>query len=150
MAFHDVRFPLEVSFGSTLGLGRRTHIVTLASGWEERNTPWRDSRRRYDAGYGLRSLDDIHRVVEFFEGRRGRLHGFRLRDPVDWKSCAPLQTPGAQDQELGDGDGVKTKFDLIKTYDQDTNAYTRPIRKPVAGTVLVAVAGDCEGSGCGF
>ena len=144
MAFHEVRFPLNVSFGSSVGLGRKTQIVTLASGFEERNTPWQDSRRRYDAGYGLRSLDDLHRVVEFFEGRRGRLHGFRLRDPVDWKSCAPLQKPAAQDQELGEGDGVKNTFALKKTYDKDTSAYTRPIRKPVAGTVLVAVAGTAK------
>ena len=47
-------------------------------------------RRRYDAGYGVRSLDEIHAVIAFFEERCGRLYGFRWKDHADWKSCAPL------------------------------------------------------------
>jgi uncharacterized protein (TIGR02217 family) len=29
-------------------------VVTLANGFEERNSPWANARRRYDAGLGLR------------------------------------------------------------------------------------------------
>ena len=77
--FHEVLFPAALSFGSRGGPERRTEIVTLASGFEERNTPWAHARRRYDAGLGLRGLDDLHRVVAFFEARMGRLYGFRWR-----------------------------------------------------------------------
>ena len=52
MAFHEARFPTNQSFGSVGGPERRTEIVTLANGFEERNTPWAHSRRRYDAGSG--------------------------------------------------------------------------------------------------
>ncbi len=55
MAFHEIRFPANLSFGSTGGPERRTEIVTLANGFEERNTPWAHSRRHYDAGVGLRA-----------------------------------------------------------------------------------------------
>jgi len=58
MAFHEIQFPSSLSFGSVGGPERRTEIVTLSNGFEERNTPWAHSRRRYDAGVGLRCGDD--------------------------------------------------------------------------------------------
>lgn len=142
MAFHEVRFPANLSFGSVGGPERRTEIVTLANGFEERNTPWQHSRRRYDAGVGLRSLNDVETLIAFFEARTGQLHGFRWKDWSDYKSCAPLSTPASEDQLIGTGDGVTTVFQLQKTYLSGLQSYTRPILKPVAGTVVVAVAGD--------
>lgn len=142
MAFHDIRFPANLSFGSVGGPERRTEIVTLQNGHEERNTPWAHSRRRYDAGVGLRSLDDVETLIAFFEARGGALNGFRWKDWSDHKSCSASMAPSALDQVLGTGDGVRTAFQLVKTYRSGLQSYTRPITKPVAGTVLVAVAED--------
>lgn len=142
MAFHDIRFPANLSFGSVGGPERRTEIVTLQNGHEERNTPWAHSRRRYDAGVGLRSLDDVETLIAFFEARGGALNGFRWKDWSDHKSCSASKAPSALDQVLGTGDGVRTAFQLVKTYRSGLQSYTRPITKPVAGTVLVAVAED--------
>lgn len=142
MAFHEVRFPANLSFGSAGGPERRTEIVTLANGFEERNTPWEHSRRRYDAGAGLRSLNDVELLIAFFEARTGQLHGFRWKDWSDYKSCAPLSVPAPDDQLIAIGDGVTSVFQLQKTYLSGLQSYTRPIRKPVAGTIVVAVAGD--------
>jgi uncharacterized protein (TIGR02217 family) len=142
MAFHEVRFPASLSFGSVGGPELKTEIVTLANGFEERNTPWAHSRRRYDAGVGLRSLDDVGSLIAFFEARRGQLHGFRWKDWADYKSCPASRNPAPGDQVIGTGDGVRTVFQLIKTYRSGQESYSRPIVKPVAGTVLVAVAGD--------
>jgi uncharacterized protein (TIGR02217 family) len=115
--------------------------VALASRAEERNSRWADSRRRYDAGYGIRSLDEIHAVIAFFEERRGRLHGFRWKDHADWKSCPPLQAVQALDQRLGEGDGLSTEFQLVKRYGSGQTHYARTIAKPVTETVRVAVDG---------
>ncbi|WP_434611901.1 phage distal tail protein, Rcc01695 family [Tabrizicola sp. M-4] len=142
MGFHEVRFPANLSFGSTGGPERRTEIVTLANGFEERNTPWAQSRRRYDAGLGLRSLDDVAALIAFFEARRGQLWGFRWKDWADFKSCKPSGTVSALDQVIGTGDGVETVFRLAKTYDPGGMAFRRPILKPVVGTVVLALAGD--------
>lgn len=142
MAFHEVRFPANLSFGSTGGPERRTDVVTLANGFEERNTPWAQSRRRYDAGLGLRSLDDVAALISFFEARRGQLYGFRWKDWADFKSCKPSGRVSDLDQVIGTGDAVRTVFELAKTYDPEGNAFRRPILKPVAGTVVVAVAGN--------
>lgn len=141
MAFHDIRFPLGIALGARGGPERRTDIVTLGSGFEERNSAWADSRRHYNVGYGLRGLDDIHELIAFFEARHGRLHGFRWRDRADWKSCAPGGTPQADDQLIGTGDGTQAAFQLIKTYVSGPASYVRMIAKPVAGSLVMAVDG---------
>ena len=60
MNFHEVRFPTSISHGSMSGTQRRTQIVVLGSGREERNSNWADSRRLYNAGYGIKTLDDLY------------------------------------------------------------------------------------------
>lgn len=139
MSFHEIQFPIDISLGATGGPERRTEIVTLGSGREERNTRWAHSRRRYNAGYGVKTLDQIHQVIRFFEERRGRLFGFRWRDPVDYKSCVPSASPTAQDQIIGVGDGVTDAFSLRKDYSDNINPYQRRIDKPIENSVNVAV-----------
>ncbi len=141
MSFHEIRFPIEVSLGAIGGPERRTEIVTLGSGFEERNTRWTDSRRRYNAGYGIKNLSDLDQVINFFEERRGRLHGFRWRDRMDYKSCAPNVIPDPLDQIIGTGDGAIASFQLAKTYGAIFSPYVRTISKPVVASVRVAVAG---------
>lgn len=141
MAFHEVRLPARLAFGSTGGVERRTEIVTLGSGFERRSTPWAQGRRRYLIGANLRALDDMAALTDFFEARRGRLYGFRFRDFADSKSCVPSGAVGPHDQGLGVGDGVRTSFMLAKRYGGDEDALERLISKPVAGTVRVGVDG---------
>ena len=141
MAFHDVRLPARLAFGSSGGVERRTEVVTLASGFERRSTPWANGRRRYLIGGGVRSLDDVAALTAFFEARRGRLHAFRFKDFADWKSCAPSRSVSPLDQTLGTGNGSARTFALIKHYGSGSDAYVRSLTKPVAGTVRVAVAG---------
>jgi len=119
----------------------------VGSGAEERNSRWADSKRTYNAGYGVKSADDLHSVIAFFEERRGRLHGFRWKDWTDYKSCAPGETPSVLDQEIGSGDGVTDAFQLIKTYGATYAPWPRTIQLPVAGSVLVAVDGTPQDPG---
>ena len=148
-AFHDVLFPLDIALKSAGGPERRTEIVTLGSGREERNARWAQSRRRYDAGYGVRTFEALSSVVAFFEERRGRLYGFRWRDRLDHSSAA-AGAPGPLDQTLGTGDAARTAFALAKTYGGIHAPYQRPIAKPVAGSVRVAVAGAEKTEGVDF
>ena len=141
MSFHETRLPVRLAFGSTGGVERRTEIVTLGSGFERRATPWAQGRRRYLIGANLRSLDDMATLTAFFEARRGRLYGFRFRDFADFRSCVPGAAMGPLDQVLGEGDGTRTVFPLIKRYGEGGDAVARPISKPVDGTTRVAVDG---------
>ena len=137
--FHDIRFPTAISLGASGGPERRTDIVVLGSGHEERNQRWADSRRRYEAGYGVKSLDDLQEVLAFFEERRGRLHGFRWKDHADYKSCAFTAVPAGGDQPIGSGDGATAAFQLVKGYGTNFAPWSRAITKPVLGSVRVAV-----------
>lgn len=141
MAFHDIRFPANLSFGSIGGPERRTEIVTLTNGFEERNSPWAHSRRRYDAGMGLRSLDDMARLLDFFEARGGQLFAFRWKDWSDFKSCTPTREISFTDQIIGEGDNERTVFALSKAYVSGPGRYMRPITKPVADTVRLGLGG---------
>src|SRR5919206_4358157 len=114
--FHEILFPLDIALRSAGGPERKTEIVALGSGAEERNARWAHSRRRYDAGYGVKTFDALSEVVAFFEERRGRLHGFRWRDRLDHSSAAPGATVTPLDQAIGIGDGARTEFALVKTY----------------------------------
>lgn len=150
MTFHDVRFPTAISRSATGGPERRTDIVVLGSGHEERNSRWADSRRSWNAGYGIKSLDDLALVTAFFEERRGRLHAFRWRDPLDWKSCHPSGQVAAGDQTIAIGDGATDTVQLIKIYGNTHAPWPRDITRPVAGSVLVAVDGVEQVEGTDF
>jgi uncharacterized protein (TIGR02217 family) len=150
MGFHEVQFPAPLSVGSSGGPERRTEIVTLNNGFEERNSPWAHSRRRYDAGLGVRSLDDLAEVIAFFEARHGQLHAFRWKDWTDFKSCAPSATPAAFDELLGVGDDERTVFALTKRYRSGAQSYQRPIAKPVKDSVRVSVGGVPQLPGTDF
>lgn len=139
--FHEIRFPVDVARGARGGPGRRTDIVTLASGREHRNSRWSQSRRSYDAGYGIKTLDALHAILVFFEERRGRLYGFRWRDRLDCSSGLPAAAVLPTDQMIGTGDGSNRVFQLVKTYGSVHAPYIRTITKPVNGTVRVAVNG---------
>ncbi len=149
-AFHEILFPLDIALKSAGGPERKTEIVALGSGAEERNARWAHSRRRYDAGYGVKTLDALSQVVAFFEERRGRLHGFRWRDRLDQSSAAPGASVTPLDQVLGSGDGAQTEFPLLKLYGAAHAPYQRPIAKPVAGSVRVAVGGVEQSEGTAF
>jgi uncharacterized protein (TIGR02217 family) len=147
MAFHEVRFPDNISRGARGGPERRTQIVELASGDEERNASWANSRRRYDVAYGIRRADDLAAVVAFFEARNGRLYGFRYKDWADYKSNLPSQPVTPTDQLIGTGTGAVTSFALLKHYTSGAQAWTRVIAKPVAGSVRIALGGVEQMSG---
>jgi len=90
----------------------------------------------------MRSLDDVETLIAFFEARFGQLYAFRWKDWSDFRSCKPSLNITAFDQELAIGDGTQTQFQLVKTYRSGSYSYSRPIAKPVAGTVRIAVEQD--------
>ena len=139
MAFHEIRFPDNIRRGARGGPERRTQVVELASGDEERNASWANSRRRYDVAYGIRRADDLAAVVAFFEARNGRLYGFRYKDWADYKSSPPSQAITPTDHQIATGTGAATQFQMVKRYISGAQSWARAIAKPVAGTVRIAL-----------
>ncbi|MEL7183333.1 MAG: DUF2460 domain-containing protein [Pseudomonadota bacterium] len=147
MAFLDLTFPRSVAAGVTGGPERRVDIVALSSGEEERNARWKHSRRSWDAGVGVRSVDDLQAIIALFEEAGGPLHSFRFRDWTDFSSAPSTKVaPAATDQPIGTGDGAATEFQLVKRYGA-LAPYLRPITKPLPGSVRVALDGVAQVSG---
>lgn len=150
MAFHNVILPVSVSFGSGGGPEFRTDIAVLGSGHEQRNAIWANPRNRYNAGYGVQSVDDIYKVEAFWLARRGPLHSFRFRDPTDYKTCKPSSEIRPTDQEIGTGDGATREFQLWRSYGDKINPYRRKILTPRPSSVRIAVNGVEKVSGSDF
>jgi uncharacterized protein (TIGR02217 family) len=139
MTFHDIRFPDDISFGSVGGISFSTTVVTADSGFEQRNSNWEQARAQYNVAYGVRTPAQLETLLAFFRARRGRAHAFRFKDWADCLSCSIEGTLTPIDQTLGVGDGVRTDFQLTKTYISGGVDFVRPITKPVSGTVRVAL-----------
>ena len=135
-AFDDVLFPIALGREAEVAPEVSTAILTSAGGHESRNAAWAESRTRYDVGPGVRSEADIRELLAFYRARMGPARAFRLRDPFD--DCSnDAGEPGATDQTIGEGDGHRQSFALVKHYGETTRRITRP----VAGSVRVAVDG---------
>lgn len=144
------RFPDCISEGSTGGPVWATSIVISASGFEHRSSRWKDAKHQYNAAFGIRSMEDMLDLKEFFLAMRGPAYGFRFKDFGDFSTALEFgRTVSAVDMPLGTGDGATTVFQLSKDYEQGFS-YTRPITKPVAGTVRVAVDSAAIVEGVGF
>jgi uncharacterized protein (TIGR02217 family) len=129
--FHEVRFPDAVARGATGGPAYSTTVVTLSSGFEQRNQNWASGRGRWDVSTGIRTRAQMDEVIAFFRARKGRAFGFRLKD---WQDFAAL------DQAL-DATADPAVWQLVKRYESGGIEEARTIAKPVSGTVAVRVNG---------
>lgn len=138
MAFEEVRFPEDISFGSSGGPEYSTDIVEIASGFEQRNSNWSEARARYNVAHGIKTKAQLDALIAFFRARKGRAHGFRFKDWADYQ---------AEAQEIGIGDGSATTFQLIKNYVSGSQTETRDITKPVSGMISIYKDGVLQSSG---
>ncbi|WP_333023927.1 DUF2460 domain-containing protein [Wolbachia endosymbiont of Pentidionis agamae] len=125
MSFTEVRFPEDISYGSTGGPEFSTDIVTSS---EQRNINWSIARSKYNIACGVKSNEQLLELITFFRARKGRAIGFRFKDWSDYKSC---------NQQIGVGNGKQKTFQLIKNYISGESEYNRIINKPVQGRVKV-------------
>lgn len=143
MSFDEIQIPLRIGFGSGGGPTFSTEIITIDGGFERRNQNWSQARRKYDARTGLRSAADAATLLAFFQARAGRARGFRLKDWQDFSSASNgTGATGFTDQSIGSGTGTATQFQLKKNYSSGSSTHSRDIKKPVTGTVSIAVNGS--------
>lgn len=141
MSFHEVQFPQGIAYGAVGGPGFKTSVLTRASGYDDRRSEWDTPRARYDVSHGIKNQLELDELLAFFYARRGRAYGFRFKDWADYKSCPVKRNVSPTDQVIGTGDGVNRQFQLVKVYNDGDQTYVREIKKPVPGTVRVAING---------
>ena len=132
MAFHEIRFPDDIAYGASGGPEFATTIVTMASGFEQRNINWQAARGRWDVASGLKNQTQLDTLLAFFRGRKGRAHGFRFKDWSDFRATGQL---------IGTGDGTNKTFQLVKNYTSGAGSESRIIKKPVSGTTKINLNG---------
>lgn len=158
-ALSRVVFPASVAAGAASTIRFKTDVVMVDSGYENRNGRWRQPLLRVDAALGVDSLETLSALEHFFRLVYGKREAFLFEHPRDCQSSDPVSAAAQQmpavtkdDQIIGTGDAIEVAFQLGKTYtvtDIDAVDATefRPITKPQAATVLIALDGVLQGSG---
>lgn len=138
MAFHDVRFPVDIAYGSTGGPEYSTEVIVTHSGYEQRNINWSVARAKYNVAHGVKTQSQLDTLIAFFRARRGRAHSFRFKDWTDFQATGVL---------IGTGNGALTTFQLIKNYTSGSATESRTITRPVSGTVKIYLNSVLQSSG---
>lgn len=126
----EIRLPVDIERGASGGPEFNTFIATTFGGNEKRNQNWDRARTRWDIGYGVQDQEGYSSIIAFFRARRGRARGFLFRDWSDYEVSGHV---------LGEGDGTKTDFQLVKTYVDAIASVNRSITRPVASTIEIAI-----------
>lgn len=103
-----------------------TIVAAAGNGTEQRLPQWSAPRYKWNIGAGLKNPTDFLVVFNFWINRKGKAHGFRLKDWDDYQATDELLVP----------DGTPYT-QLIKTYSDTLLSYIRNIYKPVSGTVTL-------------
>jgi len=146
----DARLSPEIEQDAQFDIYRRVEIVEMANGFEERNTPQAHHRRRISLVYGAHQTAQIEEVRAAWMVALGPIYAFRFKDWSDYKTSAGGSAPGNADQSIGAGDGIEVDFQLSKTVSFGATSYAHPIKAPVDGSLLVAVAGVAQVEGVDF
>ena len=142
MAFHEVRFPTSVAYGSSGGPGFSTSIVEGAGGGNEAISRWPSARRHYDPRPGIKTLSVLTTVLDFYIARMGPAIGFRHKDLTDFTTAADhVSEHNATDVFLANATGTSGQFQLRTQYVSGPTTVYRTIRKPVLDTVKIACNG---------
>lgn len=133
MAFiESPRFPESLARGMVGGPSWLTEIVELQGGGEQRNEVWSEPRQRYSVAFINRTQDQVDTLNAFMRAAKGRLNGFRFRDPVDFRATVSNGRLGT----AAVGTGLAT-YQLYKRYTSGSTNSDRAIKKPVSGGVTV-------------
>jgi uncharacterized protein (TIGR02217 family) len=138
MAFHDVRFPTDIAYGSSGGPEFSTDVVVLASGYEQRNSNWAVARAKFNVAHGVKTQAQLDVLLAFFRARQGKAHSFRFKDWTDYTITG---------QTVGIGTGALNSFQLTKNYISGGVTQSRTLTKPVGGTVKIYLNGVLQSSG---
>lgn len=138
-AFVEERLELGIVYGTEGGPGFRTTVVESISGYEERNAEWDYEKGEWTLGGHRVTRATYNYVKRFFRARRGMAVGFRWKNLADYVLAKTV---------IGTGNGATATFQIVQVADTGYgDLYSRPIRKPVGGTVTVYLDDAVQSSG---
>ena len=119
MSFDDIRFPVDISYGSSGTPSYRTDVIVLESKQELRASLDEFPTYVYDVAYGVKTTAQMASLHNFFHGRKGMARTFRYKDHLDFA--------GTQSALVVTGSPT---IQLTKRYTSGTQVLNRAIYKP--------------------
>lgn len=139
MAFIETpRFPDDIAIWAVGGRGFQTIVTETYGANEYRNSAWSTALGVWDISEALRVPDwqraDYNQttLLKYFRTTRGRLHGFRFKDFMDYqdKGDGILGTTGV-------GVAATLAYQMYKGYAMSPLSYLQIVNKPVGSTIKV-------------
>jgi uncharacterized protein (TIGR02217 family) len=126
--------PGWIAFGASGGPDFGVSLFTSPGGWEERIKHWPQVRGRWDVSFVNCSAAQIAELVAFMRAvAHGQADNFCFKDVI---------TPDYQfDNQIGIGTGATQTFQLVKVYQSGSLTATRPLTRPIPGTLTVTLNG---------
>jgi uncharacterized protein (TIGR02217 family) len=136
------RFPDNLQYNTVGGPVFSVDIATVQSGRGFRKANRDIALHRYNINQ-VKTQTDFETILDYFYALGGPEHGFRLKDPGDYKSLRVASTPAYDDVVIGVGDSIEIEYQLVKLYQPAGSAlsHERIINKPVSGSVLAGFGG---------
>lgn len=133
MAFLNIRFPDNISYGAMGGPEYSTNVVEVTSGFEQRNQNWSLPRFTADVAHAARTREQNEELIAFFHIAKGKANSFLYKDWADYQ-CT---------QDTGVLISTDTgQHQLYKRYSNDGGSQDRKITRPKEGTVTIYVNGS--------
>ncbi|MCG9891088.1 MAG: DUF2460 domain-containing protein [Thermosynechococcaceae cyanobacterium MS004] len=128
-----MQLDLGINYGAVSTYRYNTNGITLGNGAEQRNCNWIQPLARYQIGDKRLNRQERQAILDVAIEAKGSAQTLR------WKDWCDFKTEGAT--LLGLGDGVKTRFQVVKIYECDEYKVVRPITRPRSIKLL---AGDAH------
>lgn len=141
MAFLEERFPDDIHHGSGFVTRFAGEVIKVAGGNEYRSRRHPYLMAELEVEFSRQTKQVISRIIDLNMRAGGAYAGFRVRNPLDFSTKAYREAPTALDQPMV---AVSAgAYQLMRWYGtpSDPECSRRRIRKPVAGSVKVGVAG---------
>jgi uncharacterized protein (TIGR02217 family) len=144
MAFMESpRFPDDLSTGVSFGPEFVTSVAATQSGAESRNRVRSRALCVGECAHAVRTVEQLRPLLAFFRSVGGRAVGFRFKD---WSDFALVDAESL----LLLVAGTVNQYQITKLYQAAVGfEERRPIRKPVAGTVVLRDSGAVVTAGPG-
>lgn len=150
MAFHNILFPLEISFGAAGGPAYNVSIARSKGGVEHRNLNRAEADYGWDVAFGVRNQESLDILLAFWHGRKGKFNSFRYKDNSNFTvgladNGVTITTP----QNIGTGDDFQAAYQMFRRHSDGFTVTDIDILLPVVGTLTVSVNSvvQTEGSG---
>ena len=147
MTFQNDRISDFIKINSNFRHNHKTEVFIAASGFEQRNSLWSQTRGEGDFGYpfiqklgSVAGKATIEEIIKHHRTKLGKLHSFPFKDWSDF-DIGDQADPSGTRQTIGTGDAAETAFQVFKRYTSGGTNLDRTIYILTTGTLFVYLDG---------